>query len=396
MALDLPAHPAPARAPLLLALLAACGGAGAPPLPAPVQVVAVAPLSARGQDGAASEGAPGPIPVTRADPTLGKPTALVTVVVFGDLEDPFYAGATERLRALSAREGPAQLRVSFKQLPMPWHPDGRAAALAAAAVFEVFGTAAFLRFQDALIHAPDRSPARFEALAEAAGVSREAYLQALRGPGPARKVDGDIALAESLKVTSGPWFFVNGISCGPSTRCTWMDTGRASSLTELIDAEMQKARELLDTGVPPRDLYATRCADNLAHPPPLPPPLPQPERLDPAGALAAPRELFGAKHLLVMYQGSRRASASILRTREEAYARAEEARKKARRGARFEDLVTEYSDEPNAAPRGGYLGKFPRGAMVPEFQAALETLKVGEISGVVETPFGFHVILRTE
>jgi parvulin-like peptidyl-prolyl isomerase len=34
--------------------------------------------------------------------------------------------------------------------------------------------------------------------------------------------------------------------------------------------------------------------------------------------------------------------------------------------------------------------------MVPEFQAGLEKIKVGEISDVVETPFGFHVILRTQ
>jgi parvulin-like peptidyl-prolyl isomerase len=34
--------------------------------------------------------------------------------------------------------------------------------------------------------------------------------------------------------------------------------------------------------------------------------------------------------------------------------------------------------------------------MVPEFQTALEKIKVGEVSDVVETPFGFHVILRTQ
>ncbi|HVY44673.1 MAG TPA: peptidylprolyl isomerase, partial [Minicystis sp.] len=108
------------------------------------------------------------------------------------------------------------------------------------------------------------------------------------------------------------------------------------------------------------------------------------------------REIFGAKHLLVMYKGSRRAPPNIERTKEQAKARAEEAAKKAKAGAKFEDLVKEYSDEPGAGARGGDLGRFPKGAMVPEFQAALDKLKVGEVSGVVETPFGYHVILRTQ
>jgi hypothetical protein len=110
-----------------------------------------------------------------------------------------------------------------------------------------------------------------------------------------------------------------------------------------------------------------------------------------------PREMFGAKHLLVMYKGGRRAPPTITRTKEEAKARAEEALKKAKSGkVKFEDLVTEYSDEPGAGTRGGDLGKFPKGAMVPEFQSALEKMKVNDVSDLVETPFGYHVILRTQ
>ncbi len=67
-----------------------------------------------------------------------------------------------------------------------------------------------------------------------------------------------------------------------------------------------------------------------------------------------------------------------------------------RRGARFEELVDEYTDEPNAKARGGDLGSFRRGQMVHEFQEAVESLRVGEVSGVVETPFGFHLVLRTK
>jgi hypothetical protein len=104
---------------------------------------------------------------------------------------------------------------------------------------------------------------------------------------------------------------------------------------------------------------------------------------------------FGARHLLVQYQGAMRASPAITRTREQARARAEEARKSILGGIRFEEAVGLYSDEPGAAKRGGDLGKFRKGMMVPPFERAVEALKVEQVSEVVETPFGFHVIQRT-
>jgi parvulin-like peptidyl-prolyl isomerase len=132
-----------------------------------------------------------------------------------------------------------------------------------------------------------------------------------------------------------------------------------------------------------------------ATPPPQPVRPPTPPGVP--GADQQAREMFGAKHLLVMYKESRRAPPNVTRTKDEAKARATEAMKKAKDGkTKFEDLVKEYSDEPNAGARGGDLGTFPKGAMVPEFQTALEKIKVNEVSEVVETPFGFHVILRTK
>lgn len=132
----------------------------------------------------------------------------------------------------------------------------------------------------------------------------------------------------------------------------------------------------------------TKSVEPTKAPTPTPPTPQQPQ---------APREMFAAKHLLVMYKGGRRAPESITRTKEEAKARATEAQKKAKEGKiKFEDLVKEYSDEPRAGERGGDLGSFPKGSMVPEFQAGLEKIKVGEISDIVESPFGYHVILRTQ
>jgi len=71
---------------------------------------------------------------------------------------------------------------------------------------------------------------------------------------------------------------------------------------------------------------------------------------------------------------------------------AEDALKKIREGADFSTMATKLSDDPGSSMREGSLGEFPRGAMVPEFEAALDKLNVGEISEPVKTPFGYHII----
>lgn len=77
----------------------------------------------------------------------------------------------------------------------------------------------------------------------------------------------------------------------------------------------------------------------------------------------------------------------------------ETARKKAE-GIRAEATPANFvrlaarSDEPGAGDRGGDLGVFPRNAMVPDFETAVLALEPGEISPVVRTSFGFHVIYR--
>ena len=61
-------------------------------------------------------------------------------------------------------------------------------------------------------------------------------------------------------------------------------------------------------------------------------------------------------------------------------------------GKTFADLAKTHSDGPSA-PNGGSLGSFGRGKMVPEFdRACFEQLSIGEISDLVETEFGFHII----
>ena len=102
------------------------------------------------------------------------------------------------------------------------------------------------------------------------------------------------------------------------------------------------------------------------------------------------------KHVLVRYAGAKRAPATITRTREQACLRAEVALTKLHEGTSFADVVSAFSDESGAATREGSLGQVERGDVDPKFADAAFELAPGEVSQVVETGFGFHLILRVE
>jgi hypothetical protein len=68
-------------------------------------------------------------------------------------------------------------------------------------------------------------------------------------------------------------------------------------------------------------------------------------------------------------------------------------RQRAAGGEDFSALATEYSQDPGSAARGGDLGFFGRGRMVAPFEEAAFALETGEVSEVVESPFGYHIIV---
>jgi hypothetical protein len=106
---------------------------------------------------------------------------------------------------------------------------------------------------------------------------------------------------------------------------------------------------------------------------------------------------IGARHILISYKGAKHAIAGVTRAEAEARALAEQvAREAAQPNADWNGLAAKYTDEPGSKETGGDLGKFGRGQMVPAFEKAAFALPVGAVSGVVQSPFGFHVIHRYE
>src|SRR5580692_11386299 len=91
-------------------------------------------------------------------------------------------------------------------------------------------------------------------------------------------------------------------------------------------------------------------------------------------------------HILLMTVGKTPAEV------EEIKAKAEEVLKQAKKGGKFEDLAKKYSEDPGTKDKGGDLGWITQGQTVPEIEKVAFSLPKGEISDLVKTQYGFHII----
>jgi hypothetical protein len=98
-------------------------------------------------------------------------------------------------------------------------------------------------------------------------------------------------------------------------------------------------------------------------------------------------DILAADHILLLTQGMPDAQKAEVKKRADAV--------RARvNSANFAEIARTTSQDQQTARQGGSLGIFPKGTMVPEFEKALTALKPGEISPVIQTQYGFHIIRR--
>jgi parvulin-like peptidyl-prolyl isomerase len=98
-------------------------------------------------------------------------------------------------------------------------------------------------------------------------------------------------------------------------------------------------------------------------------------------------DILAADHILLLTQGMNDSQKAEVKKKIDAI--------RARvNSANFAQTAKDNSQDTQTAPKGGSLGIFPKGTMVPEFEKALQALKPGEISPVIQTPYGYHIIRR--
>lgn len=99
-----------------------------------------------------------------------------------------------------------------------------------------------------------------------------------------------------------------------------------------------------------------------------------------------------ARHILIAFEGSPAAPAEGVLDEAAAKAKAEQLRAQIAGGADFAQLAQAESHDTGSGAAGGDLGEFSRGQMVPEFDKAVFEAKAGELTPLVRTQFGYHII----
>ncbi|MDG2050871.1 MAG: thioredoxin domain-containing protein [Myxococcota bacterium] len=164
-------------------------------------------------------------------PSLGPPSAPVTLVEFSDFQCPYCARAVPTLKALREKY-PDELRVVYRHMPLGFHPNARAAAIAATCA-DAQGL--FWPYHDQLFEQQNALTAEdLMTHAEAVGLDAVTFKVCLEAPETAATVDADNLAAESAGVTGTPAFFINGIFLSGAQPLEVFEA--------VIDEELQQAR----------------------------------------------------------------------------------------------------------------------------------------------------------
>ncbi len=143
-----------------------------------------------------------------SSPVKGNPNAKITVVEFSDFQCPFCKRGMEVMYDL-LKEYPNDVKVSFKNLPLPFHPQAKPAAIASLAAKQ---QGKFWEMHDELFANQERlGDELYVELAGKLGLDVEKFKKDLLDPKIAAEVEQDAALATKLGVSGTPGFFVNGV-----------------------------------------------------------------------------------------------------------------------------------------------------------------------------------------
>jgi protein-disulfide isomerase len=200
------------------------------------------------------------IPVASDDPVRGQSDALVTIVQFSDYQCPFCQRVEVTLDELRKQYG-KDLRIVWKDNPLPFHARALPAAKFARAVLQTRGNDAFWRLHDALFqNQASLEDDDFEELAKKQGLAWSALKGPLASPKLATRIADSQQLADDFQARGTPHFFVNGRRLSGAQPL--------EAFKQLVDEELAKARAAVDHGTPRAKVYAELLSKAENPPPP--------------------------------------------------------------------------------------------------------------------------------
>lgn len=220
------------------------------------------------------------VPVLADDPQRGAKDALVTIVVFSDYQCPFCQRVEATLEELQKLYG-GDLRLVWKDNPLPFHPRAKPAAYLARFAFQTKGNDAFWKVHEAIFASfPKLEDSDLEDVAKKQGLAWKAFQAALKTPKLAARIEDSIELASDLQARGTPHFFINGRR--------FSGAQPLDAFKKVIDEELAKARALVEHGTPRAKVYAELLRGAEAPPTPEKKQLALPARAPSRGDAKAP------------------------------------------------------------------------------------------------------------
>jgi protein-disulfide isomerase len=198
------------------------------------------------------------VPVSEKDPQKGPSDALVTLVVFSDYQCPFCSRVEPTLTALTAKYG-NDLRVVWKDNPLPFHQDAGPAATLALEAFAQGGSKKFWEAHDLLFQNQRAlGRAELEGYGKTLGLNAKKLTAALDSNAYKAQIEEDQAIARSLGASGTPSFFINGRSLRGAQP--------QPAFEKVIDEELAKAKAKVESGTPKAKVYDELTKDGATKP----------------------------------------------------------------------------------------------------------------------------------
>jgi protein-disulfide isomerase len=213
------------------------------------------------------------VPVFEDDPVKGPKDALVTIVEWSEFQCPFCKRVGDTLKKITDTY-PNDVRIVWKDNPLPFHPRAKPAAVLARMAYKQKGDKGFWQAHDLLFESqPKLEDADLEAIAGKVGVDWAAVKKAVEANTYEEKLSQSTDLAMDLNARGTPHFFVNG------QRVTGAQP--FEKFKTIIDEQLAKAKGVLAKGVAKANVYNEIMKDAKGPPEPEKKEVPAPDATSP-------------------------------------------------------------------------------------------------------------------
>ncbi len=213
------------------------------------------------------------VPVFDDDPVKGPKDALVTIVEWSEFQCPFCKRVGDTLAKVTETYK-NDVRIVWKDNPLPFHPRAKPAAIFARHLYKTKGEKAFWDAHDALFESqPKLEDADLEAIAGKLGVAWPAIKSAIDDNKYMDKIDANAELAQDVQARGTPHFFINGVRLSGAQPF--------EKFKATIDEQLAKAKGIVARGVPKAKVYEEIIKEGKEPPPPEKKEVPAPDASSP-------------------------------------------------------------------------------------------------------------------